>query len=44
MAHVRELVRLMTEQGDEFVLLQVLNNQGSDLFLAVQEGHVEVLW
>jgi hypothetical protein len=40
---VRELVRPMTEQGDAFVLLQALNDQGSYLFLAVQEGHVEVV-
>ena len=40
-AHVRELVRPMTEQGD--VLLQALNDEPSFLFLAVKEGHVEVV-
>ena len=40
-AHVRELVRPMTEQG--VVLLQALNDEPSFLFLAVKEGHVEVV-
>ena len=42
-AHVRELVRPMPEQGDAYVLLQALNDQPSFLFLAVKEGHVEVV-
>ena len=41
-AHVRELVRPMTEQGDAEIL-QALNDEPSCLFLAVKEGHVEVV-
>ena len=41
--HVRELLRPMAEQSDASVLLQVLIVQPSYLFLAVQEGHVEVV-
>jgi hypothetical protein len=33
----------MTEQGDALVSLQALNDELSFLFLAVKEGHVEVV-
>jgi ankyrin repeat protein len=36
-------VRLMTEQGDACVLLQALKDEPSYLFLAVKEGHLEVV-
>ena len=42
-AHVRELVRPMTEQGDVWGLMQAINDEPSCLFLAVKEGHVEVV-
>jgi hypothetical protein len=41
--HVRELVRPMAEQGDKCVLLKVLHDQPSYLFLAVKAGRVEVV-
>jgi len=42
-AHVRELVRPMAEQGDAWEKMQDLNDEPSYLFLAVEEGHVEVV-
>ena len=33
----------MAEQGDALVILQALNDQPSFLFLALKEGHVEVV-
>ncbi len=40
-AHVRELVRPMAEQGDALMLLQALKDEPSFLFLAVQDGKEE---
>ena len=42
-AHVRELVRPMTEQGDASVLMQAIDGEPSYLFLAVKQGSVEVV-
>jgi len=42
-AHVRELVRPMTEQGDASVLMQAINGEPSYLFLAVKNGNLEVV-
>ena len=42
-ANVRELVRPMAEQGDAWEKMQDLNDEPSYLFLAVEEGHVEVV-
>ena len=42
-AHVRELVRPMAEQGDASVLMQAIDGEPSYLFLAVKQGSVEVV-
>ena len=42
-AHVRELVRPMTEQSDASVLMQAIDGEPSYLFLAVKQGSVEVV-
>ena len=42
-AHVRELVRPMTEQGDASMLMQAINGEPSYLFLAVKNGNLEVV-
>ena len=42
-AHVRELVRPMTEQGDASVLMQAIDGEPSYLFLAVKKWTLEVV-
>ena len=42
-AHVRELVRPIAEQGDASVLMQAIDGEPSYLFLAVKQGSVEVV-
>ena len=42
-AHVRELVRPMAEQGDASVLMQAIDGEPSYLFIAVNKGRVEVV-